>query len=35
VKNVVPAVVSITAERIEKTSGRNAPFSFGPFGDLF
>ena len=35
VKNVVPAVVSITAERIEKTSGRNIPFSFGPFGDLF
>ncbi len=35
VKQVVPAVVSITAERMERTTGRNIPFSFGPFGDLF
>ncbi|MCI0624622.1 MAG: DegQ family serine endoprotease [Acidobacteria bacterium] len=35
VKEVVPAVVSITAEKIERTSGRSIPFSFGPFGDLF
>ncbi len=35
VKQVLPAVVSITAERVERTSGRDIPFSFGPFGDLF
>jgi serine protease Do len=35
VKKVVPAVVSITADKMVRTSGRQAPFSFGPFGDLF
>jgi serine protease Do len=35
VKQVVPAVVSITAEKVVRTSGMQAPFFFGPFGDLF
>jgi len=35
VQKVVPAVVSITAERTVRTSGMESPFDFGPFGDLF